>query len=152
MRPAFVLAAFLVLVGVVSAAQEPPRTFRVPFHIAGGMILLDAKVNDKPAVLLLDTGADFTLVSPQASGLATVKLHALMANRTTGANGEYVKGRVDLHLDKRHWIARSILVMDLSEASKRLGTRIDGFIGADLLEEFSAVRIDYKKHFVELEE
>ena len=42
--------------------------------------------------------------------------------------------------------------MELSDASKRLGTRIDGFIGEDLLEEFSAVRIDYKARLVELEE
>ena len=35
-------------------------------------------------------------------------------------------------------------MMDLSDASKRLGTRIGGFIGQDLLREFSVVRIDCK--------
>lgn len=63
-----------------------------------GMILLDATVNDKPAVLLLDTGSDFTLISPQASGLSTAKLRALTATKTVGAIGEYVKSRVDLRL------------------------------------------------------
>ncbi len=58
------------------------------------MVLLDATVNDKPAVLLLDTGSDFTLISPQASGMSTAKLRALTATKTTGANGEYVKARV----------------------------------------------------------
>jgi hypothetical protein len=115
------------------------------------MILLDATVNAKPAVLLLDTGAEFTIISAQASGLSAAKLHTLTATKTTGANGEYVKGRVDLILDKRHWIDREVLVMDLSESSKRLGTRIDGFIGQDLLREFSAVRIDYKHSVLELE-
>ena len=42
------LIASLSFVGVASA-QEPPRTFRVPFH-TDGVILLDAKANDKPAV------------------------------------------------------------------------------------------------------
>jgi len=42
--------------------------------------------------------------------------------------------------------------MDLSDAGKRMGTRIDGFIGADLLSSFSAVRIDYKAQTVTLEE
>lgn len=41
--------------------------------------------------------------------------------------------------------------MDLSDASKRMGTQIDGFIGQDVLGEFSAVRIDYRSHVLELE-
>ena len=41
--------------------------------------------------------------------------------------------------------------MDLSDASRRMGTQIDGFIGQDVLSEFSAVRIDYKAHTVELQ-
>jgi hypothetical protein len=41
--------------------------------------------------------------------------------------------------------------MDLSEARERLGTRIDGFIGQDVLREFSSVQIDYKAGKVELE-
>lgn len=58
----------------------------------------------------------------------------------------------DLRLEKRHWIERPILVMDLSEASKQTGTRIDGFIGQDILREFSALRIDYKAGLVEFEQ
>jgi hypothetical protein len=54
-------------------------------------------------------------------------------------------------MEKRHWLERPILVMDLSEASKRLGSRIDGFVGQDILREFSSVRIDYKAGFVEFE-
>lgn len=134
-----------------SAQEQQPRTFRIPFHSVNGMVLLDAEVNGKPAVLLLDTGADFTLISPQASGLSKARLRALTATQTTGANGEYVKARVDLKLAEQRWVDRAVLVMDLSEASKRLGTRIDGFVGADLLQEFSAVRIDFKNHLVELE-
>ena len=116
------------------------------------MILVDATVNGKPAVLLLDTGADFTIISPQASGLTTVKVRALTANKSTGANGEYVKSRVDLRLAERHWIERDVLCMDLSDASKRMGTRVDGFIGQDVLREFASVRIDYRTKTIELEQ
>jgi hypothetical protein len=41
--------------------------------------------------------------------------------------------------------------MDLSDASKRMGAKIDGFIGTDVLSEFRAVRIDYKAQAVTLE-
>ena len=121
-----------------ASAQEQPRACRVPFHSVNGMILLDAVVNGKRAALLLDTGADFTLISPEASGLPAVKLRTLTATKTTGANGEYVKARADLRLAERHWIGREILVMDLSEASKRLGTHIDGFLVQDVLWGFRA--------------
>lgn len=140
----------VLLFAGVGLAQEKPRTFRAPFHTVKSMVLLNATVNGKPAVLLLDTGANLTIVSPQLCDVNT-KLRALTAAKTTGAEGEYVKSRIDLRLAERHWISRETLVMDLSDASKRLGTRIDGFVGADLLSEFSAVRIDYKNHVVELE-
>jgi hypothetical protein len=42
--------------------------------------------------------------------------------------------------------------MDLQEVSRRMGTRIDGFVGQDVLSEFSAVRIDYRNSVVELEQ
>lgn len=143
---------FLLLIFLcpLALAQETNRVYCVPFHTVNGLILLDAAVNDKPAVLLLDTGADNSIVSPDAAGIKA-KLDALKPEKTTGAAGDYAKTKIDLRLEKRHWIERSILVMDLSEASKQLGTRIDGFISQDILREFSAVRIDYKASFVELE-
>jgi len=133
----------LLVLFLAAPFQVHAQTFRVSFHGVNGMILLDAQVNNKAAVLLLDTGADNSLISPEAAGVSA-KLQALKATNTTGANGEYVKGRVDLRLAERHWIDRGVLVMDLSEVSKRLGTKIDGFIGQDVLREFSAVRTDYK--------
>jgi hypothetical protein len=75
--------AMLLIAGAVSA-QEQHRVFSVPFHTAGSMILVDATVNGKPAVLLLDTGADFTIISPQASGLTTVKVRTLTAKQNYG--------------------------------------------------------------------
>jgi len=56
---------------------------------------------------------------------------------------------VDLSLDRRRWMNRRVFVMDLSDTSKRMETRIDGFLGQDILQEFSAVRIYYKSRVVE---
>ena len=132
------------------AAQEQPRTFRIPFRTVNGMVLLDAVVNGKPASLLLDTGANNTIISPQAAGLATVQLRALQATQAgTGAEGDAVACEVDLRLAERHWLNRRVLVMDLSDARKRLGTHIDGFLGQDVLREVSSVRIEYKNHVLE---
>jgi len=43
------LAATVFFAGV-SSAQEQRHTYRIPFHTVNGVVLLDAKVNDKPAV------------------------------------------------------------------------------------------------------
>ncbi|HKW33300.1 MAG TPA: hypothetical protein VJN92_09870 [Candidatus Acidoferrum sp.] len=107
-------------------------------------------MNDKPAVRLLDTGADNSIVSPSVAGI-TAKLDPLKPEKTTGASGDYTKAKIDLRLEKRHWIDRPILVVDLSEASKRLGALLDGFVGKDILREFSACGIDYKAAVVEFE-
>ena len=143
-----VLCTFFLLTLPCSAQER--RTFPVPFHTVGGLILLDGQANDKPAALPLDTGADNSLISSGAAGIPA-KLRPLSPTNAGGSSGDYVKGRVDLRLDKRHWIDRAVLLMDLSEASKRLPTRIDGFIGQDILREFSAVRIDYKASVLVLE-
>lgn len=144
--------AALLLLAVPCLAQQTAKTYRVPFHsAANGVILLEAQVNGKPAVLLLDTGANLTIISQQAAGLPDVKLHALAPNRTTGSNGDYVRSHVDLGLGERHFMDHPIIVMDMSDASKRLWTRIDGLLGQDVLRQFSAVRIDYQHGVLELE-
>lgn len=57
------------------------QTFRIPFHTVNGMVLLDAVVDGKPASLLPDIGADNTIVSAQAVGVATVQLRSLQATK-----------------------------------------------------------------------
>src|SRR5215469_1010502 len=99
----------------------------------------------KPATLLLDTGGNNTILSPSAAGVGGVQLRALKATREgTGPKGGFIVREADLRLRNRHWFNRRVLVMDLSAASKRTGTRIDGFLGQDVLQEFSAMRIDFK--------
>ena len=147
------LCLLAALFAGVASAQQQPQTFRIPFHTVNGMILLDATVNGKPAALLLDTGANNTIISAQAAGLATVQFRSLQATKAgTGAEGDYITRDVDLRLSNRHWIARRVLVMDLSDASKRMGTYVDGFLGQDILREFASVRIDYKAQVLELEQ
>ena len=53
----------------------------------------------------------------------SANLSPLKAGNGAGASGDYTKAKIDLRLEKRHWIDRAVLVMDLSEASKNLGAR-----------------------------
>ena len=53
----------------------------------------------------------------------------------------------------RFWDGKQFTVeaVNLSAIGKGLPARIDGILGEDVLQEFSAVRIDFKNHVVELE-
>lgn len=53
--------------------------FCIPFYSANGLILLDLKVNDKPRVLLLDTGATVTLFGAPGLGEIRVAEHFVFA-------------------------------------------------------------------------
>jgi hypothetical protein len=150
------LCSFLFIVGLqisesVVGAQER-KTFTVPFHTVGGLILVDGQVNGKPAVFLLDTGANNSVVDYRSAGYPNFKLDALRSTGGPGSSGDCFPGFVKISLEHRSWIGRTVCVMNLSDVSKRMGTKIDGFIGADLLATFSAVRIDYRAQTVTLED
>src|SRR5437899_11131001 len=68
-----------------------------------------------------------------------------------GAEGACIVREVKLSLERRSWLNRRDCIMDLSDVSKRMETKIDVFVG-DLLSTFSAVRIDYMAQTVTLED
>lgn len=127
----------------------PPATSRVPFQFVKGVIILLATVNGKAAALLLDTGATISLVDSHFAGEDGLRLDPLRL-RTDGPDGEYVVREVQLSLGHL-WLNRRIRVMDLTDTSKRVRVHLDGTVGTDLLQEFSAVRIDFKNLVIELE-
>ena len=92
------------------------------------LILLDLKVNEKPAVLLLDTGATTTLFA--TPGLAEIRVadHSVFA---VHAN----------ELGRFNSTTRKNLAL--------LG--ISGILGQDFLHKFKSVRIDYANRVLELE-
>jgi Aspartyl protease len=131
------------------------RTFTLPFQNVNGVILIDAKVNDKPAVLLLDTGAGLTVLSPDAAGWSPADLKNAYTNRSAvGIDGEaHSMGNATATLELGRAITVTpVAVADLHTFAKTLNIKLDGILGQDVLREFSAVRIDYKSQRVTLEE
>ncbi len=140
----------LLLLSPHVLAQER-RTFTVLFHSVHGMILLDGQLNGKPAVFLLDTGANNSIMDMQSAGLGNLKLDKLRSTGAAGSEGDCALREVRLALEHRSWLNRRVCVMDLSDVSRRMGTHLDGFIGADVLSEFRQVRLNYETHTLELE-
>ena len=95
--------------------------------------MLDAQVNGKPVVLVLDTGAVQTQVDKRV--MIRQKNLALL----------YVDMRIGTY---RHNDYR-VLATDLRPILK--GIPADGILGEDWLRSFRAVRFDYKANVIELE-
>jgi predicted aspartyl protease len=115
------------------------------------MILVDGKVNGKAATFLLDTGSNNTIVSPRAAGVDAGTLRALQPTTTgVGSEGDTVGARVSVALEPWCGGNRSVLVMNLDDANKRMGTHIDAFLGQDILQKFKSWRIDYKARVIDI--
>ncbi len=124
----------------------------VPFRTAESMILVEARVNDNRVMLVLDTGANNTIVSPRAYGSLQFKLRGMHNNETgPGLRGDAVRLRANVALSNRVWVSQPVYVMNVDELTRRFGSPVDGLLGQDLLREFHAVRINYKSHVIELE-
>jgi hypothetical protein len=125
----------------------------VPFRTVQSMILVDARVNDNRATLLLDTGANNTIVSAKAYGNAQFQLRSLHKNdQGLGMRGDGMRLRANFSLANRVWISQPVYVMNVDELTQRFGSPVDGLLGQDLLREFRSVRINYKSHVIELEQ
>jgi hypothetical protein len=136
-----------------SANIAHPDVITIPFRTAESMILVEARVNDNRVALLLDTGANNTIVSAKAYGNLQYHLRGIQKNdRGPGMRGDAVLLRANLELANRVWVSQPVYVMNVDELARRFGAPVDGLLGQDLLREFRAVRINYKAHVIELEQ
>lgn len=142
--------ALLCLTPSVNTAR--PEVITIPFRSAESMILVEARVNDNRVALLLDTGANNTIVSTKAYGNLQYHLRSIHKNDSgPGLRGDAVLLRANLALANRVWVSQPVYVMNVDELTRRFGVPVDGLLGQDVLREFHSVRINYKAHVIELE-
>lgn len=133
----------LALAVPASAGKE----LAVPFEINRGReaILLRADLNGEPSVLILDTGASHTVVSPERAGLSAIDLAKARFSRDgPGVSAEAVWARTTLRLGGKVWSDRPVVVMNMAEISRVYGRKVDGLLGHDLLGECRRVSIDFE--------
>ena len=108
-----------------------------------GTILVNLEVNGKPAVLILDTGSNTTILSPEISGLNLARLPRAEAPRKgTGFIGDGRWGQATLTIGTTVWRDKRVLVADTKDLSRALERKIDGILGQDVLDEFKYVAIN----------
>jgi hypothetical protein len=152
-RPlARVLTLFLLLlIPLTNPAHS--GTVKIPFRTVQSLIVVEGKVNGNPAILLLDTGANRTIISARSYGNARFDLQrAPRRNGGAGFNGYSLRRLADVELAENVWTAQQVSVMDLDELKQMLRMDFDGLLGQDFLRQFRSVRIDYRAHIIELQE
>ncbi|HTS46409.1 MAG TPA: retropepsin-like aspartic protease [Bryobacteraceae bacterium] len=144
-RTAWLVAAF----ATSSRGQRPANgnggQFTVPFDFAAdrGSLLVRARINNRAAILIVDTGSSHTILRPSAAGVNPAELRAPRVG--AGVIGDAVGREVTLEVGQRVWQRRRVSVMDLSAALSAYQEKIDGLLGIDFFLEFSQAVIDLNK-------
>jgi predicted aspartyl protease len=128
---------------------QPSTPAEIPFRVsrAFGLMLVTAEINGKPAVLILDTGSNNTIVSSRFVDVATPSLKdTVNEEKGSGLSGTGVFTRASLKVGSLLWRDHRILAMDMKEMSKSFGENIDGLLGMDFLQEFERVVLDLRQH------
>jgi len=141
---------FLTLLLAPLQALAQPRVVTVPFRSVDSFILVEASIDGKPVTLLVDTGANKTILNAKSFGRASLPV-SQPVNQGAGIIGNALRLRVDLEIAHQILFSQPVSVMNLEELSKRFRIPFDGLLGQDILNQFRSVRIDYKSHVIELE-
>lgn len=108
-----------------------------------GAILVSVQVNGKPAVLILDTGSNTTILSPEICGLEAARLpRAERPRKGTGFVGDGRWGQATLTIGTVVWKNKRVLVVDTKDISRATQRKIDGILGQDILDDFKYVEIN----------
>lgn len=128
--------------------QLPDRN-EIPFENTAtfGLVLVRVEVNGRPAVLLVDTGSNHTVISSElADTPPSVWNNPVFSKKGSGFTGSGVYARVTARIGVITWRDHRVVVMNLRDLSKSLGQKIDGILGMDFFNAFDVVVVDLKNH------
>src|ERR1700730_12224891 len=131
----------LVVLSVLSGTLITPANAQS--HNVDGTFVVDARVNGHPAILILDTGAEHSVLDrdfAQRLGLRPVAV----ANIQRPYSSDKTEIMLVNNLDIQSIHSRDLKVMtdNLAASSVALGVHVDGVLGNDLLRKFT-VTLDY---------
>jgi predicted aspartyl protease len=130
-----------------------PEPKRIPFRLMHNVIALPVKVNGTgPHTFVLDTGAGKTVLLPALAKELALELTPLTQETATGAGGSLAIsiGSVrEIEIDGTAVSDLQVAVVDLTGVEAKVGERIGGVIGYDVLSRFE-VTINYRDLWVRL--
>jgi len=126
---------------LVALAASPAASTVVPFNWTPGQIEVAVRVNERPATFLLDTGAEYSVLSTRLAS-------TLGLPRETRGSREFADG-VTLKLGAITLADQRVMVMPFDSYHER-GREIDGLVGHDLFAAY-VVSIDFTARTLRIE-
>ena len=109
--------------------------------------MVKVEVNGRPAVLIVDTASNHTIIRSELADAPPRNLDTVVATSTgSGFAGAGVFTRATLKVGPIMWSNREVVAMDMQALSKSLGQKADGLLGMDFFSEFELVVVDFKNH------
>ena len=129
----------------VPAFPQSSNPKEIPFENSRmfGLVL----VKGRPAVLIVDTASNHTIISSELADAPPRNLDSVVAtSKGSGFAGAGVFTRATLKVGPITWRDHTVVVMDVRAFSKSLGQKADGLLGMDFFSEFELVVVDLKNH------
>jgi len=144
--------ALLLALGTPALSQSSNQR-EIPFENSRlfGLVLVKVEVNGRPAVLIVDTGANQTIISSELGDMRPSRLESAVTSKGSGWSGTGVFATATLRVGPISWRNHRVLVMDTRDLSKSFGQKIDGLLGIDFFKEFEIVVVNLKNHKLILE-
>jgi aspartyl protease len=148
-KAASLIAAFVTPVrGQRRQGNTNSEELTIPFDFAAGRgsLLVRVRIDNRPALLIVDTGSSHTILRPSIAGVSPAELAAPRSG--AGVIGDAVGREITLEVGQRVWPRRRVAVMDLSQSLSAYQEKIDGLLGIDFFLEFSQAVIHLKNRRV----
>jgi hypothetical protein len=149
MRLSHLAIGICVLPMLLSSTEAANRTDHRALQVAYELVnaragmLLHVRINDTPALMILDTGSTHTIIQPRVLGSKAPKVApAHPGPEGVGFIGDGVGYEVQLQVGEWKWKRCTVVVMDLARVLAVYNERVDGLLGLDFVEEFSSILID----------
>jgi Aspartyl protease len=144
------MAAFVTPVFAQRQGHQRDGELTIPFDFAAdrGSLLVHVRIDNRPALLIIDTGSSHTILRPSAVGMSAAELAAPRVSG--GLIGDAIGREVTLEVGQRRWQRKPVAVMDLSQTLSVYKEQIDGLLGLDVLLEFSQAVIHFRNRTVTL--
>lgn len=140
-----VLSSFCVAVPSAQLLAESESGTMMHADSRTGTILIDAELNGRSVVMILDTGASHSLFDATTFGMTDAQLQiARMNSRGLGLDADVVWRTADFRMAGETWAQKTVEIADLRGLSKIYGRKIDGILGEDVLRSFKSVQVNYK--------
>jgi predicted aspartyl protease len=148
------LVAFLINPGLFAFSQSPNRR-EIPFQNSRvfGLVLVKVEIAGKPAVLIVDTGCNQTVISSEIAPTPRGTLdNTRSTSKGSGWAGTGVLAKATVRIGPITLHNHPVVVMDMHDLSKSVGQRVDGLLGMDFFSELQLVSIDLKNHKLIIEQ